>query len=344
MIEGVFGRIEGGSVVGWAYDTKSSEPVSIVVKQKNKELASGLADVERHDLIDQAVNQKGRVGYKIKLPQGRKNWSKIEVFANKTKLDKSAHLTMAIEKSRRTLKLEINDPYFFIHIPKTAGTAYRLLLESAFEKSDFFPSEKIIKERGLYPLFHDIIKYDKPTITPKILIGHYPYALHQVVKGEVKRIVIFRDPVARVISNIYHMKNNDPRWKDKTPEEIYQKGKWHYQNLQVRYMVDKVIHPNMKYINSMPLGKLDLKAAIANMRSCDMVGVSEKLSESVNLTNKMFNWSLAVPKKVNVAKSKKTVSEKLIAKITKDNLYDQKLYEQAIVRFQRLCEKYEIVS
>lgn len=344
MIEGVFGRIEAGCVVGWAFDTENGDHVTIKVKLNDKVIARGKADQERPDLSSLAKSQEGKVGFHIKLPKGRKNWNNIKVYANGTRLEKSTHLQKAIEKTTRTLTLEMEDPYFFIHIPKTAGTAFKKLLEQQFEVDEIFPSSTFVKQnRGLYPHFPQLLKLDPPKEIPKVLLGHYPLVTYRIISGKPKLIVILREPIQRVISHIFHIKNNDPRMKDMTPAQIYHKSRWSYSNFQIRYLMDSQIHPNMRFIDSRLLSKSDLQQSIANMRKCHLVGISESMEKTVALSNQMFGWRLPKPKRVNVAKSNKEISEKLLSQITKDNQLDQKLYLQAVNRFDKLCARYEVV-
>lgn len=343
MIEGVFGRIEGGCAIGWAYHHDDATPIEIVIKRNRKTIARGIADQLRPDLVKVATLQDGRVGFRVLLPKGPKQWHNVEVYGNGQLLNKAAHLQTLIEKSRRILTLEMEQPHFFIHIPKTAGTAFKKLLEKQFTASEFFPSRNMVDQNGgLYPHFPQLIKLEQPDKSPSILLGHYPYATQQVVKGVPKKIVILRDPVQRVISNIYHMKNNDHNMKDKTPEQIYQVGKWHFSNLQVRYLCDKGIHPNMGFLNARTLKKQQLKVAIQNLRSCEVVGISSALSATVQLANKVLGWNLSHPKQVNVARSPKVISEDLIKKIIVDNKFDQRLFEVATRRFNNLCNTHSI--
>lgn len=338
MIKGVFGRVERNHAVGWAYDTDSDQAVLIKVKQGKKVIATGIADLYRPDLSKIVPNMGGKVGYKIQLPKGRKRWENISVLAKGEKLKTTPLLSQKIERTTSTLRLKVAEMHYFIHIPKTAGTAFKVLLESYFQPEDFFPSRKTVAEnRGLYPRFDEIIKYDAPEKMPKVLLGHYPFALHQVVTGTVYKTVILREPVQRVISNIFHLKNNDPRLKGMSPEQIYKKGKWQFRNFQVRHLVDKSISLNMRYIDAKPLLEADLHKAIRNMRNCELVGISDHLAKTVELANAMYGWKLQAPSLVNVAKTSKEVSTELLQLIQKDNVLDQKLFKQAVKRFDKLC-------
>jgi len=138
------------------------------------------------------------------------------------------------------------------------------------------------------------------------------------------------------------MKNNDQRMKGLNPMEIYKRGKFHYSNLQVRYLADKGINLNMRFIDGKPMHERDLKSAIINLRSCQVVGISEQLDKSVRLANKVYGWTLESPRKVNIARSEKTISKELHQLIVRDNTLEQQLYRQAMRRFDNLCNKHGV--
>ena len=121
--------------------------------------------------------------------------------------------------------------------------------------------------------------------------------------------------------------------RDLTPEEIYNSGSWNYVNLQVRYMVDSGIHPNMHFFASKPLGKRALELAIANMKACTVVRLSEELEGTVHLANKQFGWRLSTHKRINVAKSEKSITDELRKRIEKDNALDIAFYAAAKSHF-----------
>ena len=343
MIEGIFGQVRGGKVIGWAFDKNDTKAVTITVKDGDDTIVEDKADKLRPDLLKIASHVEGKVGFEILVPKGKRNWSTIELYANEVKLNKTPNLINRIGLSTKTLSLDCENPHFFIHLPKTAGTAFKKLLENQFASEKIFPSAKLVSDNGgMYPLFHQLIKLDPPAQAPELILGHYPYATHNLVKGNVSKTVIFREPVQRAISNIFHMKNNDSRLKDLSPMEIYVKGRRNFVNYQIRYLADKHIHLNMRFIDSKPINMKDLKSAIANMRTCKVVGISEQLDKTVRLANKVYGWNLKAPGRVNIAKSKKDISDELMKLIIKDNKLEQRLYNLAIKRFDNLCTKFEV--
>lgn len=342
-MEGLVGKVEPNWIVGWVYDAKVDTPFEIDIFYDEKLLGRGLANFYREDLLKETKHIKGKCGFRINIPNWGNQLDKLRITANGTDLEFSPIAVRKASIVKRALTIQNTKSHFFIHIPKTAGTAFRVLLEKQFSQNEIFPNKKdILNNNEQYPTFSEVLKYKEINREVNCLIGHYPFSMHHVFDKKPTMSILLRNPVQRVISNIFHMKNNDPNFKDLSPAQIYAKGSWHFINLQLRYVVDNAIHMHMRYLDSNPLGQNALNQAVKHLNLCDFVGISEDLSKSVKLSNKMFGWNLAEPKMVNVARSKKEVSPQLINQIRRDNQLDIKLYKAAKRRFEILCKTYEI--
>lgn len=343
MVKGIFGDITNNKLIGWAFDITTQDPLSISVFNEGKLLVEGKANIYREDLLQYTGHIDGRCGFAIELPKGRKNWSTFEVFANDTKLSISKRLESKIKRTKRTLRLKNIDSYFFIHLPKTAGTSVKNLLFNKFQPEEILPSQLLVKQNnGLYPHFEQLIKLKKPGGDVRLLLGHYPFAANTLFDTSPKTIIILRDPIERAISNIFHMKYNDSRLKNLTPFEIYKLGHWNYCNLQTRYLADEVIHLNMHFISPKRMSQGCLRKAKKNLEKCSVVGISESLGKSVDLMNCLFGWNLQHPKRINKAKGSKQISEKLSNLIREENALDIELYHFAKELFEEQCKKHAI--
>lgn len=92
---------------------------------------------------------------------------------------------------------------YFCHIPKTAGTSVRYLLESVVEEDQTYPLSADIRHPRGYPLFGDFVGgfVALPT-KPRLVRGHYHLSCGRLLGENAKSLVIFRDPVARVVSEL----------------------------------------------------------------------------------------------------------------------------------------------
>lgn len=109
-------------------------------------------------------------------------------------------------KSKELMPTSNNSPLFFMHIPKTAGTALRQFVDYAFSG---FPSLSIY---GDYPGIEAEVALDTYwnfTHSRELIFGHYAFDFAQTVHARNPKVVtIFRDPEEMVRS--YQSFNPDP--------------------------------------------------------------------------------------------------------------------------------------
>jgi len=339
MMQGLVGRVEPNWIIGWVYDEAVKTPFEIDIHYNGKLLGRGLANFYRQDLVKVTRHVNGKCGFQINIPNWGNNLDQLKVTANGIDLEFSPVAMRKASIVKRALTIQNTKSHFFIHIPKTAGTAFRVLLEKQFSQNEIFPNKKDIQSNDeQYPTLSEVLKYKTIERDVKLLMGHYPLAMYRVFDEKPTMSILLRNPVQRVISNIFHMKNNDPNFKDLSPAQIYGKGGWHFINLQTRYLIDNGLNMHMRYLDAKPLGSPAMSQAKKHLNLCEFVGLSEELDKSVRLANKLFDWTLEEPKMVNVAQSKKEVSPQLLNRIRKDNQIDIKLYQAAKLRFDSLCE------
>jgi len=340
-MKGLVGKVEHHWIVGWVFDTEVFEPIEIDIIYEGVLIAKGLANFYRPDLLNDTKHIDGKCGFKIHIPFFKGQLKKLEIRANGQLLPFAKQIIRIAKRAEQTLFLNDKSVHFFIHIPKTAGTAFKKLLENQFEQQAIFPNQSdVIANNGLYPHFDKVIKYPSPNRKLKLFVGHFPFATKDIFSNPVQTSVLLRNPVERVVSNIFHMKNNDPNFRDLSPAKIYKKGNWHFQNFQIRHLVDENISSTMRFLDARPLNRTDLDRAIERLKQCDFVGISEQMDKSVALANAIFGWTLEKPKQINVAKSPKKISLELRKLIKRDNHLDILLYNAATTRFAELSKQH----
>lgn len=115
-------------------------------------------------------------------------------------------------KSKELMPTGNNSPLFFMHIPKTAGTALRQFVDYAFNG---FPSLAIY---GDYPGIEAEIALDAYwnfTHSRELIFGHYAFDFAQTVHAQNPKVVtIFRDPEEMVRSYQSFNANPNPAFMD----------------------------------------------------------------------------------------------------------------------------------
>lgn len=103
-------------------------------------------------------------------------------------------------------KLDENSILYFLHIPKTAGTSLKKILDSQFN-----PESIVMQESW----FHLLESNDLNFVQYQLIRGHYGYGVHHIINKKPIYITMLREPTSQLISWYNHImlaaKNNNPR-------------------------------------------------------------------------------------------------------------------------------------
>ena len=221
-------------------------------------------------------------------------------------------------------KPKLEGQYFFLHIPKTAGTTVRYLIYDAFDDSSIYPSLKTLRNNGgSYIIQRDLINNKGILPHNGVIIGHYTYNLVRHLDPSVKTITFLREPIARTISQVKHIIRHEPQYKNSSASEVLTQCHKRLTNLQSRMLGYQAAKHNVELI-------------IENLSAIDCVGITEQLSDSIDELNALFRWNLkyAPTKDKNVASPSGEVEfmKADIAYIESINQVDLMIYNKWISR------------
>lgn len=98
------------------------------------------------------------------------------------------------------------DTLIVIHVPKTAGTALRHVLDAAYDASErawLYDPQHV--DGAMSPdTFRALPESERASA--RIVMGHVAYGLHEHVPGPSTYVTMLRDPVERVISTFEHFR------------------------------------------------------------------------------------------------------------------------------------------
>ena len=227
--------------------------------------------------------------------------------------------------------------YFFIHIHKTAGTAFRYMLYEHFDQSEIFPNLSDIRRfGGRYPRYPELLETD-PAIFSRIrlLTGHYPFVAKDILPQRPRCLVFLREPVSRAASNLFHLQTHEYS-AGASMETVFQRATNAVFNVQTRFFT-------MPY-HQQPLTRNDLEAAKRNLAQCDFVGLTEEFEDSVLLAERIFGWRLGKTLSLNVNQGRAgELEQMLIERLQDGNALDLEFYEYGKSLFRGLQRRYEMI-
>ncbi|NQZ60299.1 MAG: sulfotransferase family 2 domain-containing protein [Lentisphaeraceae bacterium] len=112
--------------------------------------------------------------------------------------------------------LDKNTKFLFHHIPKTAGSTLRGILEGMFEVEEVCPAETVEELSGLSK--NEFDKY-------RLYAGHFSYGAITTFLPDAVWVTFLREPNERVISQ-YHNHINDERIPDEWLRRVEKNSVW----------------------------------------------------------------------------------------------------------------------
>lgn len=87
-------------------------------------------------------------------------------------------------------------PFYFYHIPKTAGTSLTALIDQVFRPADVCPAG----------LWSQLLAIPADRVRNyRLYRGHFYYYLHRLVPARFTTFTVLRDPIARALSHYEHI-------------------------------------------------------------------------------------------------------------------------------------------
>lgn len=211
--------------------------------------------------------------------------------------------------------LNKGNKYFFVHLPKTAGTSFRAAFENNYKTySDYGSSAKKSTPILIKYIYHnkDHFSFKKHFHGKEDawITGHVSLVKYLDIVPVTHTITFLRHPVSRTLSQYAH----------------------HVRHLNYTGTLEDFIKkPATKSLQSKSLSSLPLGLM-------GFVGLTERYDESIGLINQQYSLDLSV-KAINVNKSNKKsindISDENMSIILKNNRSDLLLYQEAEFLFQQ---------
>lgn len=236
----------------------------------------------------------------------------------------------------------------FNHIPKTAGTTMKDIIERQYPHNTILnPLASFLRNssstmEGRSRLLGQMVRDHPQKEKIRFISGHIQFGLHEYLPFPSAYVTVLRDPVDRVISQYYHIFSgtNVTHHKKVVTEnmdliEFLESYHPEMTNVQTRYISGKVDDSSGSIT--------DLDIAKRNIQNYYIaVGISERFDETLILFKRLLGWKNVFYIKRNVSRNrplKSEIPQETIETIEKYNKMDMKFYEFCKQRFEKLIQE-----
>jgi FkbM family methyltransferase len=248
-----------------------------------------------------------------------------------------------------------NVPFYFLHIPKTAGSTLNILLKEVFSDDEILPRS----------MWHQVLELSPEQVNRyKLFSGHFYSYFYRIVPKPLRYFTFLRDPIERALSHYGHVIRDKTHYLHNHAMALgsfsaYMRDEatqFTISNFQVRALaIDVNPFPiaaalTQEQIDSFELERIlesincDLKAdelleiAIENLKHFCFVGVTERFEDSMEMLCNTFGWthhSSIEPANINANRiTKQTISVEDLNFLKRLNAADIALYEFALKNFE----------
>ena len=240
--------------------------------------------------------------------------------------------------------LEKQPVVVFMHIPKTAGTTLKHIIQFQFQPNNVFEFYRCHTKFQIEK-YNSFSEAQKKTI--KLISGHPGFGLHEFLQRPCTYITFLRDPIERAISLYYYFQRRG-WYQDITLKDFVQTYKG-VQNGITNYLSGEMLKVQLAdpssrdKVNSRFSDDIKLELAKNNLKNhFQTIGFTERFDESLILLKKKLGWKIPFYKKSNVSTNRasiRDVPKDTLRLIESFNEFDIQLYEFAKEFFEELIEQ-----
>jgi hypothetical protein len=217
--------------------------------------------------------------------------------------------------------------FFYMHIPKTAGTSLRMALDGMPERLRavcVYPQDPFISTTRCFELGR--AAFDETDV----VVGHFPYGFHAISERPYRYISLVREPFAMVMSYYLYAKHVQNAPHLSRYSSIYEAANSdEFDNILTRYFANR--------FDFEPITEADLLTAKRNIRSDFLyIGTVENIHSSIDRIKDIFGVDiplLHINKGPDTTISEKIDLDELRSRIKTRLSFDVRLYEWIVMRF-----------
>ncbi len=213
----------------------------------------------------------------------------------------------------------------FSHIPKTAGSTIRQIIQNQYEKKSMIRYLKMGEAS------------EERLARMKVLYGHCRFGVHHQISQPFKYITMLRDPIERVISTYYYAQRKP---ENRMHERATTMDFMEFIQEEIKQNNPAIVNHQTRFVSGEKNPNLEMaKHHIQEYYA--VVGLTEMFNESIFLMKESLGWDNIDYISSNVTKNRpkqENFSKEAISLIREHNQLDLELYDYAKhILLDRLC-------
>jgi hypothetical protein len=234
--------------------------------------------------------------------------------------------------------LHPDETAIFLHVPKAGGTTLQTIIERHYRPSETFFAGTLVQDA-----LESLRKTDTEVRERiRLATGHIPYGLHDDLPGRHSYFTVLREPIDRVVSFYYFVRQNDAHYLHDFASTV-DLGLAGFMRSGASVMLDNAQTRLISGVwSQVPYGELSpdaLELAKRRLRDrFDVVGLAERFDETLLILGRRYGWKHLYYRRQNVTARRPQVDaldpEQRRA-VAEHNRLDQQLYQYAQELFER---------
>jgi hypothetical protein len=314
--QGHIDGIHNGELLGWAIDQSDPTiPIAVTFSVEGVPLQRTLACQHRADLAA-VFGTSGLHGFRILLPE-RAPGEVVEIavaYQDGEPLGK-----LATEWHRELSPKRRSGPcVLFMHIQKTAGTAFRRAILQNYRGSEIaliYPNPPGLPhgQIGLMP--------EEQRNSLRCVIGHFRVGFHENLGQPCEYVTILRDPIQRVISNYHHLREHG---EQRTLETLLETNA----SQELDNFLTRCFCGRYGYHPTNPVDRESYEIARANLYRFSFIGHQEQSADAWAQLSRLYGWDKGALERVNIGTRSIELGARTHDMIAEFNQYDLMLYRE----------------
>lgn len=227
----------------------------------------------------------------------------------------------------------------FLHIPKTAGSTMRALINRKYasHRTLLLSGPNLPRMQAALDQFRAATQGERDHWD--CLYGHFLFGVHEFLTRPYFYFTLLRDPIERCVSHYHEMQREVDQWGN---QEVAKDGGtlWDFvdwqernemDNMQTRFLLGPDRWENIAEFR--PLTEADLAKAKSHLRDqVAVVGTQERFDETLLLLKEKAGWASCHYGSARISKNRKQVreiDEVTLEKIRGINRFDIELWKYA---------------